>query len=138
MRQAIGTTQIINYIMIFIVITFGFLIATLSYMKAFKVNSQVALSIEKFEGNNPLAKADIKRKLDILGYRKEATHKCPNGYSNMLDYKLCVKRVPELGTENGYYKFKLITYINMDIPLLGGQFSIPVYSETEKMFKYGE
>ena len=59
MKQAIGATQIINYVIVFIVITFGFLIATLSYMKAFKVNSAISNSIEKFEGYNEFSKTEI-------------------------------------------------------------------------------
>ena len=52
MRQAIGSVPMYNIIIIFIVITFGFLSATLSYMKAFKVNGRIAKALENYEGYN--------------------------------------------------------------------------------------
>ena len=50
MREGIGSVFLYNIIIVFIVITFGFLSASLSYMKAFKVNGKIANALEKYEG----------------------------------------------------------------------------------------
>lgn len=147
MRQAIGSTFLYNIIIIFIVITFGFLAATLSYMKSFKINSKIANSLEKFEGYNQLSAAEIETSLSTLGYRANnmGNLNCPdrthNGstYSPIIEigtnYKYCVYEYPK---ENGYFTYGILTYIYMDIPIVGGTFSIPVYSETERIYEFSQ
>lgn len=135
MRQAVGTTQIINYIIIFIVITFGFLIATLSYMKAFKVNSKISGIIEKYEGYNDLSKKESQRTLNAIGYRKNGG-KCPAKYSNIEGYRVCLQETQR--DSNKYFKYKIITYLDVDIPIVGSTFSIPIKSETEKIYYFSE
>ena len=41
MKEAIGSVPLYNFIIIFIVITFAFISATLMYYRAFKLNSSV-------------------------------------------------------------------------------------------------
>lgn len=145
MRQAIGSTFLYNVMIVFIVITFGFLAATLSYMKSFKINSKIANSLEKFEGYNTLSAKEIETSLTTLGYRinnmgnlncPERTHK-GRTYSPITefgtDFKYCIYEYPK---ENGYFTYGILTYIYMDIPIVGGTFSLPVYSETERIYEF--
>ncbi len=145
MRQAIGSTVLYNIMIVFIVITFGFLAATLSYMKSFKLNGKIANSLERFEGYNQLSANEIETSLSNLGYRisKVGNLDCPdrkhNGktYSPILEfgtnYKYCVYEYPKA---NGYFTYGIMTYIYMDIPIVGGTFNLPVYSETERIFEF--
>lgn len=144
MREGIGSVFLYNIIIIFIVITFGFLSASLSYLKAFKVNGRIANSIEKFEGYNSLSIEEITNTLNILGYRKQdidCNESIPEGYqeTDVKDdrkiHEYCVYRSIE--SINGYYTYKIVTYIHLDIPLVGGVFKIPVKSETETIFRFG-
>ena len=65
MKEAIGHIPLYNFLIVFIVITFGFLSATLTYYKAFKVNSKIAYALEEFEGyNSESVKENLK--MDIL------------------------------------------------------------------------
>ena len=121
MKQAIGTTQIMNYVIIFIAITFCFLIATLGYMKAFKLNSRISGIIEKYEGYNDLAKRDIKRDLNTLGYKK-GNAPCSDG------------GVSDIGN---YFRYDITTYIEFG-PILGVQFKIPIKSQTEKIYYFSD
>ena len=147
MREAIGSTFLYNIIIIFIVITFGFLSATISYMKAFKINGAVAKSLERFEGYNNLSAQEIDNSMNTLGYRTDpyGNLKCPEHthkgvtYSPILTYgtkhKYCIYEYPK---ENGYFTYGILTYINMDVPIVGGVFSLPVYSETERIYQFNQ
>lgn len=133
MKQAIGATQIINYVIVFIVITFGFLIATLSYMKAFKVNSVISNSIEKFEGYNEYSDKEIRNNLKTIGYRT-GTFNCGEDGSSISGFHACVKRIGNTNTGN-YIRYKITTFIEFG-PILGQHFEIPVRSQTEKIYVF--
>lgn len=142
MRQSIGLTYTLNFIIVFIVITFAFLFGIMSYYKAFKVNSRVSDTIENHEGYNSLSIAEIDNVLNTLGYIKGAPN-CPKRrYKNVEyasistnDYALCVYEYP-VDTHTGYFRYGIVTYINFDIPLIGQTLKLPIYSETEKIYKF--
>lgn len=151
MREGIGSVVMYNIIIVFIVLTFGFLSATLAYSKAFKVNGRIANSLEKFEGYNNLSAEEINSTLTSIGYRMEANSdfsNCPKKKHNGHTYepiarainknhKYCLYEYTQ-GDDyhNGYFTYGIVTYIFMDIPVIGGTFSIPVSSETESIFKF--
>lgn len=148
MKQSIGFTYTLNFVILFIVITFAFLFGIMSYYKAFKVNSQIANAIENFEGYNELSRAEIDRILTSLGYTKGAI-KCPSrehsgsNYTSVSknDFAICIydyEAEEKTATkESGYYfKYGIVTYISMDIPIIGKTLKLPVYTETEKIFKF--
>lgn len=150
MRQAIGSVPIYNIIMVFIVITFGFLTATLSYMKAFKVNGRIAKSLENYEGYNDLSDKEITNTLTSIGYRigDPSTFKCPvkkgkNAVSagKTKNHVYCIYEYDYYQAGNvktRYFNYGIITYIFFDVPVIGGTFKIPVYSETEKIYHFTE
>jgi len=145
MKQSIGLTYTLNFIIIFIVITFAFLFGIMSYYKAFKVNSRISNAIENHEGYNSLSIAEINDVLDDLGY-KEGAVSCPareydgNTYTSSSskatnDYAICVYEYP-LNNDTGYFRYGIVTYIYIDIPIIGQNLQFPVYSETEKIYKF--
>ena len=79
MKQGIGEIATLNIIIIFIVIVFGLLSATISYYKAFKVNTRILDIIEKYEGYNEFSRSEIERSLDTIGYVKNnnGSFTCP-------------------------------------------------------------
>lgn len=141
MRQSLGSTFLINWIIIFIIITFSFLISTLSYMKAYKINSRIANAIEKFEGYNHLANDEINTKLALWNYKKDsdALAECPtirgktaiSGLNRTYNY--CIY---EFKIDDNYYNYGIRTYIYMDIPIIRETLKIPVYSETERIYHF--
>lgn len=148
MGKSIGSIALYDIIIVFIVLTFGFLAATLSYVKAFRVNNKIAHSIEKFEGYNSLSERDITKNLNTYGYSKSNNINCSShvhfqngafgtyqaegsyGYKN---HKYCVYKY---ATVDGYFTYGIITYITFDVPITGGKFTIPVYSETDSIFNF--
>ena len=151
MREGIGSVVMYNIIIIFIVLTFGFLSATLMYSKAFKVNGRIANALEKFEGYNELSAEEINNTLTSLGYRVSSNSDfsdCPNVRHNGRSYSPVSNAISKnhafclyeynIGDDyhNGYFTYGIITYMYIDVPLIGGTFSIPVRSETESIFKF--
>ena len=139
MKEAIGHIPLYNFLIVFIVITFGFLSATLTYYKAFKVNSKIAYALEEFEGYNSESIKEINRVLGTLGYRNGHVKDCPKkSIGKALDvyginHQICLY---ESVRQNGYFNYGIVTYIYMDVPVLGGTFKIPVYTESERIFKF--
>ena len=151
MRQAIGSVPMYNIIIVFIVITFGFLSATLSYMKAFKVNGRIAKALENYEGYNILSDKEITNTLTSLGYRIASpdSFTCPvkNGKDAVTalnggtkNHYYCIYEYDYYQNNNiktRYFNYGIITYIFLDLPF-GFDIQIPVYSETEKIFHFTE
>lgn len=144
MRQGIGSIALYNIIIIFIVITFGFLSATLSYVKAFKVNGRIASIIEKYEGYNELAIEEITRDLQTIGYHA-GDITCPKTFgeekppvdNDAKVHQYCVYFFPDKN-KDGYISYGIRTFVYIEIPLIGGKFKLPVYSETEPIFVFSE
>ena len=65
MKQSISTSFMLNIVIIFIILVFAFLAGTLSYTKAFRVNSKIVNELEKYEGYNDLSKREIDRILNL-------------------------------------------------------------------------
>ncbi len=141
MRESIGLTYTLNFVIVFIVITFAFLFGIMSYYKAFKVNSRISNAIENHEGYNDLSIAEIDNVLGSLGYMKGVTKCSPRAYKNgsynsitKNDYKICIYEYPV--NDSGYFRYGIVTYISIDIPIIGKTLQLPVYSETEKIYKF--
>lgn len=138
MRQSIGYPTMLGFIMTFIIITFAFLSATLSYMKGFKVNSKITGILEKYEGYNDLSKNNIKNSLDTLGYRKGSTNCASYEGYNLLDYSdhaVCIYEPTNIKVDN-YFKYKIVTYIYMDVPIVHQQLKIPVRAYSERIYYF--
>ena len=145
MKQAIGSSTIINIIIVFIIIVFGLLAATFSYAKAYKVNTRIMNGIEIYEGYNSDAIAYINRALGTLGYTKGAKS-CNatlriNGAEGTLvssagnDYYYCVYKFSSTTEGKCYYSYGVVTYITFRLPIVG-RFDVPVQSKTNRIFDF--
>lgn len=139
MKQGIGTTVSINIIAIFIVVTFAFLVATLNYYKAYKINNAISDSIEKYEGYNQLSIKEIERKLTTLGYpnsQKECS--ANNNYGTLLqnNSKLSYCVYEKYNAKTGKFKYVIITYLNMSIPIINTTLNLPVKTTTEPIYYF--
>ena len=56
MRESIGTSFMLNFIVLFIFLVFAFLAGTFSYYKAYRVNNYIVNSLEIYEGYNEYSK----------------------------------------------------------------------------------
>jgi len=164
MRESVGEWFTYNLIIIFIIIVFGLLTATLNYYKAFKVNARILDVIEKYEGYNSLAVSEIEDTLNSIGYTKaDASWRC-NETTGILDqgvlvgndtsgnqrqsssHYYCVyyhandrgkgdSRKTNKNGESIYYNYSVVTYIFVDLPI-AGQFKIPVRTKGERTYNF--
>lgn len=144
MREGIGLTYSLNFIIIFIVITFAFLFGIMSYYKAFKVNSRISNAIENHEGWNNLSNDEVTNVLTTLGYQKGSVSNCPSknnmtlvagGSASVTEHMICIYEQNNV-KNNEYFKYGIVTYISMDIPLVGQTLRLPIYTQTEKIYKF--
>lgn len=161
MREGIGTTLTLNIIIIFIVIVFGLLSATVNYYKAFKVNSYILSSIDKYEGYNERAKTEIADRLEGFGYfqrpSNSGSYACPsdrngaplvakaNGNADIdSKYFYCVyyyeddtslKNETNKSGQPRYYNYSVISYISLDLPI-AGILNIPVHTKGERIYRF--
>lgn len=142
MREGIGSISLYNIIIIFIAVTFALLTATMSYSKAYKVNSNIINALEIYEGYNDLSAREIDRVLISLGYRKAGNHcnleknKIEINRENNGEFDFCLNMEPEKTKDyNGrYFTYKVTSYMYFDLPLIGDAFKIPVTTKTSRIF----
>lgn len=157
MKEAIGHVPLYTFIMTFIIVMFAFLSATLMYYKAFKVNSKIAYALEEFEGLNSLSDQEIDRILSGLGYHQGFAFECKkrNGMtlkkiadpnSSINKYPICIYysgitsnlNNGRVGTKYGYFNYGITTHIFFDVPIINQTIKIPIYSESERIFKFDD
>lgn len=150
MRESIGGISLMSiFIFFFIMVTF-FLTGTILYYRGYKVNSQIANSLEKFEGYNRYSAADIDRVLSNLGYRQVSSSSCGKAsdgsdiecLENNGNYKFSLKCSrtkkndnKQYTGENYYIKYQITTYIYIDLPL-NLSIKIPVTSKTNPIYQF--
>ncbi len=157
MRESIGSVFLYNIIILFVIIVFGLLSATISYYKAFKVNERILYSLDKFEGYNQFSEAEIEDYLVSIGYTysPDGQADCPKEkdggtliMSNSAKHLYCVyyfsddRGSQEEGRLNGdrepiYYNYALTSYIYVDLPIVGA-FKLPVYTKGERIYNFSD
>ncbi len=160
MREGIGSTFLYNIIIIFLVIVFAVIAATLMYYKAFRVNTRIATAIEKHEGYNDLAIAEINRTLGSIGYMQTPIgDTCPNRNGMTLvtpttnnPYYYCVYLDGDgsTNTRDGihydinnscnckYFTYGIVTYIKLEVPLFDINIRLPIYTKSNLIYLFGE
>lgn len=158
MKQSISSTFLYNIIIIFIILVFAVLAATLSYFKAFKVNSRIINALEKYEGYNHLSKAEIDQTLSTIGYQVGNSENCqptrdkgagilkqglnfPTNPTNE-NFNYCIylykNDVPtNYGGRNTYYSYEVVSYITFDFPIIN-QFKVPIHNRSARIFKFND
>lgn len=140
MREGIGSVFLYNLIIIFIVLIFAFLAATLSYYKAFKVNNRIISIIEKYEGYNAKARTNIFDTLYTIGYSPIKVT-CPStkngGVLQTQDtrYPYCVYLFNNDG-DSRHYSYGIITYIYFDFPFFNTFIKIPIYTKSDRIYRF--
>ncbi|HHW69458.1 MAG TPA: hypothetical protein GX747_03890 [Tenericutes bacterium] len=140
MRESIGGAFTLNFIAIFIILVFALLAGTLSYTKAFRVNSKIANAIEKYEGYNLLAKEEIDSVLTNYGYLSGKGKSCSTKKSGGTlvtlpdqNYEYCIYYNDEGGR---YYSYGVVTYMIIELPVISGAIKIPIFSKTNRIYRF--
>src|SRR5574344_747134 len=145
MKESIASTYIYNIIFIFMIIVFAFVMGTIVYYKSFKINKNILAIIKKYEGYNDLAKEEINIDLKSIGYGLKGDGVCPVKERQTAvdpistDYKYCVYYFPNDASDGSdlYYSYGVITYITFDFPFANIFIKIPVYTKSNRIFRFG-
>ncbi len=157
MRESIGSVFLYNIIILFVIIVFGLLSATVSYYKAFKVNERLLYSLDKFEGYNQFSREEMETFLSSIGYtyNPDGQTDCPEEKdggilvrSKDAKYLYCVyyfsddRGSNEKDRLNGdeepiYYNYALTSYIYVNLPIVG-EFKLPVYTKGERIYNFSD
>lgn len=141
MREGVGSVFAYNFIIFFLLVVFGLALGVVSYFKAFKVNNHIADAIEKYEGYNKLAVAEANTALLNVGYRLEPNFTCPKYKDTVplptlqgVNHKYCVYLYNEGAN---YRSYGIVTYMNVELPLVGEVIRLPIYSKTIRLYDFG-
>ena len=150
MRQAIGTTWIMQLVIIFMLIFVAFLALTINYTKAFKIKNELVTIIEKYEGlnygtSNQSGSIDlINNYLQYNGYTVMGS--CDEGsygatglgddaiLSNAVKgqkYYYCVEEVSTKGASTpNRARYKIKIFFKFSLPILGDLFTFNIDGTT--------
>lgn len=76
MKESISYSFLLNIVIVFVFTCFAIIMGVLSYYKAFRANTIISETIEKYEGYNCVSAEEIKRKLDGIGYNTPFSVNC--------------------------------------------------------------
>lgn len=141
MRQTIGSTWLLQLMILFILLFVGFIILTLNYSKVIKVKNEVVSIIEKYEGLNENSISLVNRYLSTSGYA--TTGKCEekDGVYGALTldgdslekadanstYFYCVKKYQGQNTSKYY---QIVLFYKFNLPVIGNASSYTVKGTT--------
>lgn len=137
MKESIGTTFVINIILVFLAVIGFLMIGFFGYSRAFKTKNKVIDIIEKHEGFTNAAKIEIDAYYKTIGYAtNRAGKRCNNKarasetYSG-TNYAYCVYQYT---TGRGYY-YSVTVYMTYNFPIIQSLIQIPVEGETKIIYE---
>jgi len=138
MKESLSYTMLLNMMLIFIVIFAAFISWSIIYNRAFKNNQLIVLAIEKYEGYNDLAKADIRKALTNNAYTTGTTTcKVREGKTpitvNEPSFTYCIYELEK----STYKQYGIVTYLSINLPVVSRLVNIPIYAKTDRTYNFG-
>ena len=146
MRQAIGTTWIMQLVIIFMLIFVAFLALTINYTKAFKIKNELITFIEKNEGISEREGGTLDLIDNYLLYNNYGVAgTCPSGSygidnlqspvlkdaSNGERYYYCIEKIPTAGASTfNRARYRVTVFFHFSLPIIGDIFTFSVDGET--------
>lgn len=166
MKESISYSFLLNIVLVFIFVGFAIVMGTLSYYKAFRANSIISETIEKYEGYNCASKEEISRKLNTISYKAPFNVACNandgncaadnnNGYK-IISYNLDFDKLKTKSrllyddsmnssyicdgnngcTTNKHYQYGIYTYMYVDFPVISKLLKLTYFSKTSIMYEF--
>ena len=146
MKKAMAGSYLYTIIIVFMVIVFAFIMGTILYYKSFKTNKMILATIEKYEGYNSFSITEIDRNLKAIGYNVLADGSCPKKentnalFPYSTNYKYCVYYFDNDDdglAGNVYYTYGVLTYVTLDFPFVNLYIKMPIYTKSNRIFRFG-
>ena len=154
MKKSVGGAYVYNLVIVFLLIAFGFLMASISYSKAYRVSKGVTSIIESYSGyagTNSVTQNKIDMYLQSMGYNRIEMKKsdCPKKKntegknatawtkSGICIYQIDTQTYKDSDgkTKTRYVSYGVVSYMSIDLPLIQ-LIRIPIYGETEKIYVF--
>lgn len=146
MRQAIGTTWIMQLVIIFMLIFVAFLALTINYTKAFKIKNELISIIERNEGIKETADGSVGLINNYLLYNNYTVQgSCEVGEYGGKDlnintiseviagekYSYCVKKIStSTPTTPKRARYEVRIFFRFSLPIIGDLITFPVEGTT--------
>ena len=146
MRQAIGSTWILQLVIIFMLIFVAFLALTINYTKAFQVKNDITTMIEKYEGVSNGENGSISIINNYLNYNNYSVMgKCDEGdygsdnlksptlkeVNKDKKYYYCVRKIDDsTATLTNRAKYRIRIFFHFSLPVLGDLVTFSVEGTT--------
>ena len=166
MKESISYSFLLNIVILFIFVCFAIIMGTMSYYKAFRANSIISETIEKYEGYNCASKEEIAKKLNTISYKAPFNVSCnandgkcqadnENGYkviSYNLDFddlrtnsRLLYNDIMDSSyicdgnngcATNKHYQYGIYTYMYIEFPVISQLMKLSFFSKTSVMYEF--
>ena len=152
MKESIGLTVTINIVIVFLAVSFVFIIGIVAYNRAYKAASLIIKELEKYEGYNDLAIPKINEDLNNVGYVLGDSSKCHTtreayGVTGELvktdeeKYKYCIywfdyDESDKENKLNKHYSYGVVTYMTFDFNMFGVKIQLPLYKKTTRVYRF--
>ena len=153
MRESIGGAWLFGIVIVFITLFASFLTYSISYTKAFNTKNKIIEFIEHNEGYNRYdgdiavdINAEGKKEevmstvegkifdyMSAIGYNYSTEANCDNGDETGQGY--CLKKICPYDNNISDVHYKVTTYINLEIPIIGISMRIPISGETRVIYR---
>ena len=142
MRESTGNALLMTLMTSVVAVVLSFLVGSISYSKSYRVKNHIINEIEDRKGWSPELEQEIDSYLKDVGYKVSTKGTCPARIdsskkacsrvkNNHKGYNYCVYQC----TENSYYTFyTVITYMQMDFPLVNKFVNFEIKGETESFY----
>ena len=163
MKESISYTFLLNIIIVFIFVCFSVIMGIFSYYRAFRANTIISQTIEKYEGYNCASKQEIATKLSNIAYNTPFKVTCDGkenpclanedqGYkiisynldnlegnryyanNNEMSSPIGVKEGKVTATKN--YQYGIYTYMYVELPVVSNILRIPFFAKTDIMYEF--
>ncbi len=152
MKESIGGTWILGFVMLFIVLFAAYLAVSINYTKAFKAKNKLINLIEENEGFTASRYSNLDSISDDELKNAKTTEDKIYYYLRDTGYaasdtpaEKCFDKQPEFWHQGGYCVKKLCTrkgayyrvqtFIKMELPIVNLKFIIPISGETKVIYR---
>lgn len=146
MREAIGGTWLFTIVILFVMLFTGYLCLAVNYSRAYNVKNGIVDIIERQNGYNDIAKAEIDEYLQDVGYK--TLGKCDDGFTGNLNDKgygygesyYCYRSINieadstyQNDSATGVY-YQVQVFFRIDLPIFRDLFTFRVTGDSKQLY----
>ena len=131
MDESIANSVLLKLVIFVTIVIMLMVLGAVSYSKAYKAKNRIIQNIES-AGTYQDAAVKINEDLKTMGYQTDLKGNCGNMNENKTSYVYCVEKVE--AKDGGYY-YKVTTFMNYNLPLIGDMINPSVKGETKILGK---